>query len=162
MIRFLDKDTEMPLLGQLFDLLYENMRTIAPSPLPYEAEKQQWLSEVGPAMAKAPRQIVLVFDRDALAGYLQYYINNGLFMVEEVQLRQDCRGSSLFAALWKFMSRIIPEDVRTIEAYADPRNLHSCHLMKKLGMVSVEDGSCGHLLHFRGPLNLLRRTPKQM
>ena len=157
MIRFLDKETEMALLEHLFDLFYENMRTIAPSPLPYEVEKQQWLSEVGPAMAKPPRRIVLVFDGEELVGYLQYYINNGLFMVEEVQLRQDCRASTLFAALWKFMSRIIPEDTYTIEAYADPRNLHSCRLMKKLGMEPVADASCGHLLHFRGSLDHISR-----
>ena len=152
MIRFLDKEKEMYLLEQLFDLLYENMRTIAPSGLPYKAEKQQWLSEVAPAMAKAPRQIVLLFDGEELAGYLQYYINNGLFMVEEIQLRKDCRVSSLFVSLWKFMSRIIPEDTQTIEAYADPRNHLSCKLMAKLGMEMVEDGSYGHLLHFRGTM----------
>ena len=124
MIRFLDKETELPLLEQLFDLLYENMRTIVPSALPYEEEKQQWLSQVGPAMEKAPRQIVLVYDGEKLVGYLQYYINNGLFMVEEIQLRQDCRCTSLFFTLWKFISRVIPEDVHTIESYADPRNAY--------------------------------------
>ena len=157
MIRFLDKTLEMHLMEQLFDLLYENMLPIAPSGLGYEEEKRQWLSEVVPAMAKAPRQIVLLYDGDILAGFLQYYINNGLFMVEEIQLSKDCRSTSLFAALWKFMSRMIPEDTHTIEAYADPRNLTSRHLMERLGMNPVEDDSCGHLLHFRGLLNKLRK-----
>lgn len=157
-IRFLDKETEMHLMEQLFDLLYENMLPIAPSGLSYEEEKEQWLSEVVPAMAKAPRQIVLLFDGDVLAGYLQYYINNGLFMVEEIQLRKDCRSTSLFASLWKLMSRIIPEDTRFIEAYADPRNHLSRHLMEKLGMEPVKDGPYPHLLHFRGSLDRIRRT----
>lgn len=157
MIRFLDKDTELHLLEPLFDLLYENMQSVAPSGLCYEEEKRQWLSEVVPAMSKAPRQIVLLYDRKELAGYLQYYIHNGIFMVEEIQLRQDCRSTSLFPALWKFMSHIIPEDTHTIEAYADPRNHLSRNLMKKLGMEQVEDPSCPHLLHFRGSLRLLRR-----
>lgn len=68
MIRFLNKETEMHLMEQLFDLLYENMLPIAPSGLCYEEEKQQWLSEVVPAMAKAPRQIVLVYDGDTQIG----------------------------------------------------------------------------------------------
>ena len=153
MIRFLNKETELNLLEQLFDLLYENMAEIAPSGLSYEAEKHQFLSNVRPAMEKAPRQIVLMYDGDALAGYLQYYINNGLFMVEEIQLRKDCRSTSLFASLWKFMSRIIPEDTRFIEAYADPRNHVSRHLMEKLGMEPVKDSPYPHLLHFRGSLH---------
>ena len=157
MIRFLDKEKEMHLLEQLFDLLYENMQPIAPSGLPYAEEKRQWLSEVVPAMAKQPRQIVLLYDADELAGYLQYYINRGLFMVEEIQLRKDCRVTSLFVSLWKFMSAILPEDTHTIEAYADPRNLLSRRLMDRLGMEIIEDGSCGNLLHCRGRLDSIRR-----
>ena len=156
MIRFLDKEKELHLLEQLFDLLYENMRPIAPADPPYEEEKQQWMAQVRPAMAKAPRQIVLNYDGEELAGYLQYYINRGLFMVEEIQLRKDCRSTSHFSSLWKFMSRIIPEDTHTMEAYADPRNLASRHLMEKLGMTVVEEDSDGHFLHFRGPLQKLR------
>lgn len=160
MIRFLDKEKELHLMEALFDLLYENMLEIAPSGLTYEAEKQQWLSEVLPAMAKEPRQIVLLFDGEELAGYLQYYINNGVFMVEEIQLRRDCRSTSLFGSLWKFMSRIIPEHTHTIEAYADPRNHLSRKLIKRLGMEPVEDGSDPHLLHFRGPFRLIHRDSR--
>ena len=156
MIRFLDKEKELHLLEQLFDLLYENMRPIAPSDLPYEEAKHQWMAQVRPAMAKAPRQIVLIYDGVDLAGYLQYYINRGLFMVEEIQLRQNCRSTSHFVALWKFMARIIPEDTHIIEAYADPRNLVSRHLMEKSGMTVLEEDSDGHFLHFRGSLHRLR------
>ena len=152
MIRLLNKETEMHLMEQLFDLLYMNMLPIAPSGLTYEEEKRQWVSEVMPAMSKAPRQIVLMYDGDTLAGYMQYYINNGIFMVEEIQLRKDCRVSSLFVQLWKFMCRIIPEDTQFIEAYADPRNHASQKLMKKLGMEPVEDSSHPNLLHFCGSL----------
>ena len=157
MIRFLDKEKELHLLEQLFDLLYENVHPIAPSGLTYEAEKQQWLSRVGPAMAKAPRQIVLVYDGEKLVGYLQYYIREDQFMVEEIQLRPDCHSTSLFFSLWKFMSRCLPEDVRIMEAYADPRNHASRHLMEKLSMTVVEESSNAHFLHFRGSLDQLRK-----
>ena len=62
MIRFLDKEREMALLPKLFDLLYENMKEIAPSELDYESEKAHWLSCVTPALSKDPRKIVLIFD----------------------------------------------------------------------------------------------------
>jgi len=78
-------------------------------------------------------------------------------MVEEIQLRSDCRVSSCFVSLWKFMSRILPEDTHTIEAYADPKNLLSQKLMKKLGMEVIEDPTCGTLLHYRGCLNKIRK-----
>ena len=157
MIRFLDKEKEMHLLEQLFDLLYGNMLPIAPSGMTYEVEKQQWLSEVVPAMACAPRQILLLYEGDRLAGYLQYYITGGTFMVEELQLQPDCRCTTLFVSLWKFLSRIIPEDTHTIEAYADSRNLQSHRLMQKLGMKPVEDSTPAPFLHFRGSLTRMRR-----
>ena len=77
-------------------------------------------------------------------------------MVEELQLRPNCRSTSHFVALWKFMARIIPEDTHIIEAYADPLNLASRHLKKKFGMTVVEGDSDGHFLHFRGSLHRLR------
>lgn len=157
MIRFLNKETELHLLEQLFDLLYENMAEIAPPGLPYEAEKQQFLSNVRPAMEKAPRQIVLMYDEDALAGYLQYYVNNGIFMVEEIQIRKGFRSTSLFAQLWKFMAEMIPVDTQYIEAYADMRNLPSRRLIAKLGMNAVGETPDGTCLHFRGPTHILRR-----
>lgn len=157
MIRFLNKETELDLLEPLFDLLYENMAEIAPSGLSYEAEKQQFLSSVRPAMERAPRQIVLMYDGNTLAGYLQYYVNNGIFMVEEIQIRRGFRSTVLFAQLWKFMVGVIPADTQYIEAYADKRNLPSRRLIAKLGMNAVGDPPDGTCLHFRGSMHSLRR-----
>ena len=150
MIRFLDKERELELLPGLFDLLYENMKDIAPSGMDYESEKAQWLSCVAPALRKEPRRVVLMFDGAELAGFLQYYVNSGVFMVEEIQIRKDCRASSLIAALWKFMSCTIPADTEFIEAYADHRNLKSRMLMQKLGMKPVGRTEDDRYIHFRG------------
>ena len=100
MVRFLNKETEMGMLEELFDLLRENMEGISPSGLPYEEEKRQWLSNVRPAMEKAPRKIVLMLAGPEPVGYLQYYVNGGVFMVEELQIRRGFRATSVFAALW--------------------------------------------------------------
>lgn len=147
----------MHLLEQLFDLLYENMSGIAPTGLSYQEEKEQFLSEVGPALARGPRQIVVLYDGLEPVGYLQYYVSGGVFMVEELQLRRQWQATPAAASLWKFVSRVLPEDTRFLEAYADPRNTHSRRLMEKLGMKPVEDGACAGLLHYRGSLDRLNR-----
>ena len=85
---YLDKTQKERWLPVLFDLFYDNMRHIAPSELPYEQEKKQWLTEVSPALEKAPRQIILCFADDALAGYVQYYTNGNLLMIEEKAKQQ--------------------------------------------------------------------------
>ncbi|MBQ9120887.1 MAG: hypothetical protein IJY12_00825 [Clostridia bacterium] len=86
---YLDKAKADPMLPALFDLLYENMSKIAPTEQPYETDRDCWLSSISPALQKAPRQILLMYDGEELAGYLQYYVNNGVFMVEEVQVKPD-------------------------------------------------------------------------
>ena len=89
MTRFslIDKNQKEYWLPMLFDLLYENMQEIAPDDRPREQAKQLWLKEVSPAMDKAPRQIVLCFSDDDLAGYLQYYTNGKMLMVQLQQLK---------------------------------------------------------------------------
>ena len=77
---YLDKAEKEIWLPKLFDLLYDNKKAIAPSGLTYKEEKNLWLSNVSPAIDKAPRQIILCFDGDALAGFMQYYIRNDLII----------------------------------------------------------------------------------
>lgn len=150
MIRFLDKASEQELLAQLFDILYDNMSIVAPSGFSYEEEKARWLSQIAPALEKTPRQIVLMYVRAELAGYLQYYVNGGVFMVEEIQIRGEYRQTTLLFALFRFMKQILPTDTAYIEAYADRRNLKSRKLIGKLSMQPV--GEDGPYLHYRGDL----------
>lgn len=150
MVRLLDKQREMALLEPVFDLLWENMRQIAPSDLSYQEEKNAWLSCVGPALEKAPRQMALYFDGENLRGFAQYYCNRGVFMIEELQICRDYRSGSAAVALLKFLKNQLPEDIRYVEAYADVRNTGSQKLMKKLGMEPVERS--GQFLHYRAEL----------
>lgn len=91
MITFLHlnkKDKEI-WLPKLFDLLYDNMREIAPNELTYEQKKEQWFANVSPAIEKPARQIIMCFADNNLVGYIQYYINDKLLMVEELQLKKN-------------------------------------------------------------------------
>ena len=131
-----EKDIWLP---QLFDLLYENMKNIAPSQQPYGQEREEWLAEVSRALEKAPRQIVLCMDGDTIAGFVQYYTREDLLMIEEIQLRKQYQRTLLFYSLCKYFVGNIADQISCVEAYADKRNLYSQRIMAKLGMTVVDE-----------------------
>ena len=148
--QYLDKLEKEYWLPQLFHLLYENMKFIAPSGLSYDEERKLWLAAVSPALEKAPRQIILCFSNGELAGYAQYYTRGDMLMVEEVQLKKSYQRSFAFYRLCKHLLFILPPEIRYVEAYADKRNIHSQQSMSKLGMKVIEED--GPFLHLRGEL----------
>lgn len=148
----LNKAQKEAWLPRLFDLLHENMHVIAPSGLSYADEKALWLSQVSPALEKAPRQIILCFSGEELAGFLQYYTRQELLVVEEVQLKKPFQGTFLFFRLCKFLASVLPEGPQIIAAYADRRNGRSIRLMEKLGMVPDPDGQQEAFICMRGPI----------
>ena len=149
---YLNKAQKEVWLPGLFDLLYDNMRKIAPSGLSYADEKALWLSQVSPALEKAPRQIILCFSGEELAGFLQYYTRGELLVVEEVQLKKQYQGTFLFFRLCKFLASVLPEGLETVAAYADRRNGRSIRLMEKLGMRQEPDTENSPFVCLRGPI----------
>ena len=154
---FLEKEHKDEWLPQLFDLFYANMHTVAPTHLPYAEEKAQWLNNVSPALEKPPRKIVLCFVGGALAGYVQYYVRNDLLMVEELQLKKAYHGTGVLLRLLQYLDSVIPESVKTIEAYAHKRNLRSQTLMHKLGMREIPEPDGSPFVHFQGETQRLRK-----
>ena len=146
-ISFMDKDQKDLWLPKMFDLLYENMQVVAPNNLPYEAQKAQFLSEVSPALEKAPRQVILCVQGNTLVGFLQYYTREDLLVIEEVQLRKEFQRTLTFYHLCKFISASLPKEVAFLEAYTHKSNHRSQKLLQKLGLSIIEDGP---FLHFRG------------
>lgn len=146
----LNKSEKALWLPQLFDLLYDNMRTITPSGLTYEQEKTQWFTNVSPALDKEPRQILMCFFGDNLAGYIQYYTRGQLLMVEEIQLKKAYQRTMVFYRFCKYFIASIPSDIVFVEAYADKRNLNSQRIMKKLGMAIIEETDASPFVHLRG------------
>lgn len=151
---FLNKQEKEAWLPRLFDLLYDNMASIAPGNLPYEEEKRQWLAAVSPAMEKAPRQIILCYAEEELAGFAQFYTRDDLLMVEEVQIAKPYHRSFLFYRLCRFLLEQLPPEIGVVEAYAEKRNLHSLRIMKKLGMEVL--GEEGAFVHLRGDARCIR------
>lgn len=150
----LDKSQKEQYLPVLFDLLYGNMQTVAPSSLTYDAQREKWLSHVSPALDKEPRKILLCFSDGALAGYVQYYIREDLLMVEELQLKREFQRSLVFYRLCRYLGSCLPAGIRYIEAYAERQNLYSQRLMNKLGMEHMEDEN--GFAHLRGDLDAIR------
>ena len=153
-LNFLDKAQKDLWLPKLFEILYHNMKDIAPSGVSYEEEWEDWVSAVGPALDKAPRQIILIHAGDSLAGYFQYYVNGGVFMVEEIQIVPEYQGTTLFCALFRFLARVLPEGIETIAAYAHKSNLRSQKIMMKLGMEKAGESE-GNFCCFKGDFRLV-------
>lgn len=152
-IVYMKKTDAMKMLPELFDILYENMKAISLSGCGYDCEKETFLHEVGPALEKEQRKILLLYTDNCLAGYFQYYVNNGVFMVEEIQLHPRYQRTGLFGKLIRFLKGVIPEDTKWIEAYSHKNNYHSRSIMHSLGMECINEVS--DLLHFRGDLTKL-------
>ena len=127
MLRFayLNKEEKDVWLPRLFDLLYDNMQSVAPTGLSREEEKRQWMEAVSPALEKAPRQIILCFAEEELAGYVQFYTRETLLMVEEVQIAKHYHRSFVFYRLCRFLLEQLPPEIAIVEAYAEKRNRHS-------------------------------------
>ena len=150
----LDKEWKEDFLPGLFDLLYENMHTVAPSGLPYEKEKARWLAQVSPALSKAPRQILLCCSDGVMAGFVMYYVRERMLMVEELQLSKALRRTGVFGKLCKALAEAVPDGIQWVEAYADKRNGDSLRIMKKLGMQTVEEDSS--FVHLRGSAEMIQ------
>lgn len=156
MIRLLDKNRELPLMEVLFDIMRDNMAEVAPSGLACGWEKEKWLEELTHALKKEARQIVLMYCAGALVGFCMYYVNGGVFMIEELQIMRGFRSSGLIAELWKFFDRTIPGDTVYMEAYTDAENIYSQKLLDKLGLKNIDNTPDGQLHHFRGEFNKIR------
>lgn len=145
---YLNKNEKELFLPKLFDLLYENMRGITPTDLTYEQEKEHWLGNVSPALDKSARRIMMCFADDELIGYIQYYINDKMIMVEELQLKKEYHCTLTFYRFCKYFIGTLPTDIEYVEAFADKRNIDSQKLMQKLGMKFIDSNS--DFIHLRG------------
>lgn len=158
MIKFvqLDKAEKEFWLPKLFGLLFENMQSIAPRGLSYEKERDEWFSNVSPALDKEPRQVIMCFDEDELVGYVQYYTREQMIMVEEIQLHSSYQRTMLFYRFCKHLAAVLPENIEYVEAYADRRNLNSQRIMRKLGMEITECDENSQFVHLRGLVEQIR------
>ena len=156
--RYLQKPPTPDVLDEIFDILATNMRVIAPTGMTYEEDKAQWLSCVPPALEKEARQILLIYDRDELIGFFQYYVtaDHSTFMMEELQFKEAYHGSGLFGDLYRYLLPRLPADIQAVEAYADKRNRKSLAVLAHLGLTVMGENKNGISYRLRGSYAELR------
>lgn len=147
---YADKTKMEETLPILFEILYSNMSQITPTGNSYENDRREWLSNLIPAMQKEPRHIILFYANGALAGYFQYYINAGAFMMEEMQIRRPYQGTGLFCAFFSWLVERLPKEIKTVEAYSDKANDKSQAILEHLGLVRSGENKNGNAYYYRG------------
>jgi len=150
---FLQKERAGEVLPSLFDILHTNMAPIAPDKKTYDESFREWMDAVAPALEKEARQIILIHDDGRVVGFFQYYVNDTIFMMEEIQFLPEYQGKGVFQKLYAHLSGVVPTDIQTVEAYANKWNTRSQKILNHLGLEVIEDK--GSLLHFRGDCRVM-------
>lgn len=147
---FLDKRNAEFFYRKLFKILSSNMSDIAPTGNNYEEDYSCWYNSVSAAIKKDTRQIILIYDNDAIIGFFQYDINNATFLMEEIQLYKEYLGTGLFRRLYAYLFEVIPQNILHVEAYANKMNKRAQNILKHLGLSIVGENRNGRSYHFRG------------
>lgn len=153
--KLLDKANLSEALPLLFRILHTNMSSIAPTGNSYDQDYDEWYSNVFPAMQRTPRQMVLMYDNDILAGYFQYYVSDGTLMMEEIQILPEYHGCGMFREFYSWLLGILPKDVRYVEAYSHKSNLKSQGILEHLGLSPCGENKNGSSYHYKGEFKKL-------
>ncbi len=154
---FLNKDEFAFYAKDIFDILAENMSVIAPTGNTYEEDYSSWFAGINHGLKEGLRQIILIYSSEALIGYFQYFANNQLLMMEEIQLKSKWHGKeNIFRELYGFVFSILPPDIQFVEAYANKQNEKSNGILLRLGLMKVGETKSGRSYHYKGDFaNLL-------
>ena len=143
----LNKSQKDDILPVLFDIYYGNMSRICPRVKPYDVEREEWINEVSPALDKNPRQIILMYQGDDLAGFVMYYTRDDLLMIEELQLKEKYQRTLLLHRLFTYLTELLSSGCARIEAFASEKNYRSLDLMKYLGFCTIGKNEKYNLFH---------------
>ncbi len=150
---FLDKKRIDDIFPDIFKILYSNMSLIVPTGNSYEEDYTLWYHAVSPAIKKDNRQILLIYDDGLIVGFFQYYVNESVFMMEEIQIVKNYHGTGIFRQLFHNLCQIVPHNTPYVEAYAHKSNIKSQNILEYLGLEIIEENKNGNSYHFRGNYN---------
>lgn len=143
------------LLPEIFQILRSNMETIAPTGDSYEEDYAVWREYILPAMRDGGRRMVLMFCGGQLAGYFQYRTHDGIWTMEEIQIKKEYQGSGLFRELYRWLEYRLPAGLTAVEAYANQANLKSQGILKSMGLIRTGKNASGSSWLYRGSFALL-------
>jgi hypothetical protein len=166
MLRFelLRKNHFSKISKNIFSILANNMSNIAPTDNTYEENYNEWNKVVSEIIKKETRNIVLIYFDDNLIGYFQYdTTNDGLFMMEEIQISPKYQGKryNVFRKLYGFVFSILPSNVKIVEAYASKKNNKSKNILCHLGLNIIGNNKNGHSYLFQGSFENLMKWYNQ-
>jgi RimJ/RimL family protein N-acetyltransferase len=156
------KNEDIPIYtNEIFSILANNMREIAPTGNTYEEDYKIWLNCAVPAWCEGKCSVILIFDGDILCGYFQYSFSGTTFRMEEIQFKPKYQGSGLFAELYHHLTTIIPADTKNVEAFANKENIKSQAILKHLGLINIGENKNGRSFHFKGEYKSLSERYSQ-
>lgn len=145
-----DKSSVNELLPDLFSLFYENMHLIVPFEKSYGEAFVEWSYEVLPALQKEPRKLVLMYFECQFVGFFMYYVNNGIFMMEEIQIKKEFQSSGIFLLFYEWLVKRLPADISFVEAFVNAENFKSQKILEHMGLSKFEDIQNERFLHYKG------------
>ena len=150
--KYMEKYEFEDYLPAMFEVLYANMSSIAPTNNSYEADFQIWVSYITSALCETYRETILLYADSEFVGYFRYSLNSGTqsFLMEDIQIKSEFQGAGLFSSCLRWLVNQLPENILCVEAYADKRNNRSRAIMEHLGLKCKGENKNGISLHFAG------------
>ena len=148
--RQLKKEDISVFADEIFSILANNMRAIAPTGNSYDEDYKTWLESAVPVWRDGKNSVILIFCGETLCGYFQYSVKDSTFRMEDIQFKPEYHGSGLFAGLYHYLMGIIPAQTKYVEAYASKENIKSQEILKHLGLTAAGENKNGRSLHFIG------------
>jgi RimJ/RimL family protein N-acetyltransferase len=155
MIKFeiLEKGNFHKISKNIFTILADNMSKINPTNKTFDEDYIEWFKAVGEGIKKEPRNIILIYYLDEIIGFFQYYsTNDGLFMMEEIQISPLFQGSNygIFRKLYGFIIENLPKNIETVETFVHKKNIKSQKILIKLGLKNIGVNKNGNSYHYKG------------
>lgn len=147
---YLEKNNFSVIGREIFNILADNMETIAPTGNKREDDYGCWYSGVSEGLKHRARNIILIKNENTIIGFFQYYVNNGTLMMEEAQLVPSYQGKGIFKCLCRFLFENTKEKIEFVEAFANVNNTKSITILKKAGLENIGMNNNGRSFHFRG------------
>ncbi len=152
---FIDKAQFINNAEVFYSIFDNNMQSLEPS-VSFEGEYKAWFRNVSEGLESAQRKLIRIKCGEDTVGFFQYYINNDLFMMEEIQLKPEYQGNGIFRALYGYVLPLECNGVKYVEAYTHYDNYKSMAILGKMGLREI-DSNAFKLRHFRGSYSDLQK-----
>ena len=137
-------------ISEMYDILYKNMNSIAPTGSTYEEDYALWSSCVEPVWREGKRSVILILSDNKLCGFFQYFVNDDTFRMDEIQFKKEYQKSGLFEALYRYLVTVVPLQTKYVDAFTRKENIKAQGILKHLGLEIAGESKNGNSLYFKG------------